>query len=447
MKNTTTQAPTPHPGQWRHAQTLWRDYLAEPGLPQLDRWLRARLARNRQFGKRDRLVYADILFAAARFGYFSAFVLQARAREVGADLLDDFARSTSSVGELRRIFERHAADDNHDFLTLSYWRQNPEQPLPQPLIDTKPAIAAVHQRAALHPGSSWSLLWHGIPLAHQAHIAARAQQQHWNDDTTTQFLHAQDTRPTLWLRVNHGNERDTVLAELHSQYRVTELGDAIGIDGDKGIFELACYKNGGIAIQDLASQQLAARVACAPGERVWDACAGGGGKTLAIAARLNNKGAVWASDIRTHKLDEIKRRAALSRFYNIRTAPWQGETPLQQPREIARHGGFDWVLVDAPCSSSGTWRRNPDAKLRNLDDDLAQLNRLQLQLLTQASRNVRNGGWLVYGTCSFHLDENEGVVAQFLRDHSGWQLREQTLLGCPLQDSDTMFVAVLQKAD
>jgi len=440
--------PTPLAGQWRHAQTLWRDYLAEPGLPQLDRWLRARLARNKQFGKRDRLVYADILFAAARFGYFSAFVLEHRDRQldvdtVSADALNAFAAATDNVSALRHIFSRYAADDNIDFLTLSHWRQNHDSALPDQLIDVKPTIAALHERAMQHPGSSWSLLWHGIPLAHHAHIAARAQHEHWSDDIATRFLNAQDSRPTLWLRLNHDDERDEILDELKAQYQVTKYHEAIGIDGDKGIFDLACFKNGGIAIQDLASQQLAARVDCKPGDRVWDACAGGGGKTLAIAARLKNKGSIWASDIRAHKLDEIKRRAALSRFYNIRTAVWHGDVPLQFPKEIARHGGFDWVLVDAPCSSSGTWRRNPDAKLRNIDDDRAQLNQLQLQLLTQAAQNVRAGGKLVYGTCSFHLDENENIVAQFLRDNDQWQLCEQTLLGCPKQDSDTMFVAVL----
>jgi len=134
--------------------------------------------------------------------------------------------------------------------------------------------------------------------------------------------------------------------------------------------------------------------------------------------------------------------------------------PLAFPKEIARHGGFDWVLVDAPCSSSGTWRRNPDARLRSLDDDLPKLNALQSQLLTQAAQCVRPEGKLVYGTCSFHNCENEDIIAAFLeneklenerlqqaslQNNGGWELLEQTLLGCPASDSDTMFVAVLRR--
>jgi len=117
------------------------------------------------------------------------------------------------------------------------------------------------------------------------------------------------------------------------------------------------------------------------------------------------------------------------------------------------------VLVDAPCSSSGTWRRNPDARLRSLDDDLPKLNALQLQLLTQAAQCVRPEGRLVYGTCSFHNCENEDIIATFLENKKleneklqqasqkggSWELLEQSLLGCPASDSDTMFVAVLQR--
>jgi 16S rRNA (cytosine967-C5)-methyltransferase len=436
----------PHPGQWRHGLALWREYLAQEAMPQLDRWLRQRLARSKQFGKRDRLVYADLLFNAVRFGYWAEFVLQ-HPQPASEQQLHEFARHNAGTGALRQTFSARCRQDapGIDFLTLCHWRAGSNEPLPANLLALAPVIEALRQRAGATPGSDWSLLWHGIPLAHGPALAQRRELQQWSPQQFARFLQAQDTRPPLWLRVNHATERTEVMQELQAQYRVSEVQDAIAIDGDKGVFGLSCYRNGAIAIQDLASQQLAARVACAPGERVWDACAGGGGKTLAIASRLANKGSLWASDIRTHKLDEIKRRAALSRFYNIRTAGWNGEAPLAAPKEIARHGGFDWVLVDAPCSSSGTWRRNPDARLRSLDDDIVALNALQLRLLTQAAVNVRNGGRLVYGTCSFRRDENEDVIAQFLQRHDDWQLQEQTLLGCPAQDSDTMFVAVLQR--
>jgi len=436
----------PHPGQWRHGATLWREYLSEPTLPQLDRWLKQRLARVKQFGKRDRMVYADLLFSAMRFGYWAEFVLQNP--PLDDDSLQDFARRNASMDALRQRFAKRCADGEDAsiaFLTLCHWRGNADEPLPSPLKALEPLVTQTRQQAQQQPGSAWSLLWHGIPLSHLPALSLRCESAHWSSRDIAHFLQAQDTRPPLWLRVNHADERADVLQELQEQYAVTEQQDSIAIEGDKGIFGLECYKNGAIAIQDLASQQLAARVACKPGDRVWDACAGGGGKTLALATRLANKGSLWASDIRAHKLDEIKRRASLSRFYNIRTAVWNGEAPLAPPKEIARHGGFDWVLVDAPCSSSGTWRRNPDARLRSLDDDLPKLNALQLQLLTQASQGVRSDGTLVYGTCSFHNCENEDVISAFLQHNAGWELQQQELLGCPHADSDTMFVAVLTR--
>jgi 16S rRNA (cytosine967-C5)-methyltransferase len=450
----------PHPGQWRHAAALWRDYLADASLPQLDRWLKQRLARSKQFGKRDRMIYADLLFNGVRFGYWAAFVLQLdNTRHPDGDTLQAFAHRYDSTEALRRHLadltattsvadSRGAADVA--FLTLCHWRANPAQPLPDPLSALGPNIEYLQQQASLHPGSVWSLLWHGIPLAHHEAVCQRINVSHWSDQQVLDFLQAQDQRPPLWLRINHEEERAAVLQELHAHYKVTELQQGIAIDGDKGVFNLDCYRNGAMAIQDLASQQLAARVACQPGDKVWDACAGGGGKTLAIAARLANRGSVWASDIRTHKLEEIKRRASLSRFYNIRTAAWNGEAALEPPKEIARQGGFNWVLVDAPCSSSGTWRRNPDAKLRDVGSDLKVLTTLQLQLLQHASQNVRTGGHLVYGTCSFRCDENEEIIARFLLEEQlqhnrRWELIEQTLLGCPEQDSDTMFVAVMQR--
>lgn len=460
--------PQPHPGQWRHAAALWHEYLAEPVLPQLDRWLKQRLARSKQFGKRDRLIYADLLFDAMRFGYWAAFVMEHpnladdNADENANDeALQAYARQYASTTIIKKRFAQPGDfADAIRFLTLCHWRAHPDQTMPQELGDFAATISQLRQQAVQHPGSDWALLWHGIPLSHQQALSQRINHDQWSDNTTARFLQAQDSRPPLWLRVNHEDERADVLQELRTQYTVVEKSQGIAITGERGVFGLECYKNGAIAIQDLASQQLAARVDCKPGDKVWDACAGGGGKTLALAARLNNRGSIWASDIREHKLDEIKRRAALSRFYNIRTAVWRGDAALEAPKEIAKQGGFDWVLVDAPCSSSGTWRRNPDARLRSLDDDLTGLNALQLQLLTHAAKNVRASGKLVYGTCSFHTCENEDVVAQFLQQQElqqqelrqqelqhnpGWQLLEQTLLGCPFTDSDTMFVAVLQR--
>ena len=161
---------------------------------------------------------------------------------------------------------------------------------------------------------------------------------------------------------------------------------------------------------------------------------------------MDNKGAVIATDLHEYKLAELKRRAKRGQLLNIRSFIWEGKEALKLPKEIARQQGFDKVLVDAPCSSSGTWRRNPDARWRLSDDDTQELMALQQRLLVLASQAVRPQGELIYATCSWQVEENEQQIAQFMQQNNGWQLLEQTMLGAPKDDADTMFVARLKRA-
>lgn len=170
------------------------------------------------------------------------------------------------------------------------------------------------------------------------------------------------------------------------------------------------------------------------------------GKSIQIASRMHNKGALYASDIREYKFEEVKKRARKAGINNIRTIKWEGSSLPEFPKEVQNNGGFDWVLVDAPCSSSGTWRRNPDAKWRNDPGKLNELTALQLQLLQNSSQAVRNNGHLVYSTCSFLVDENESLVNKFLSRNPAFRLISMKLLGSPSVNSDTMFAAVMEKS-
>lgn len=436
--------------QRRMAVALWREYLEAPGFHQFDRWLAGTMKRHRQFGKRDRRAYSEVLFAAMRFGYLAAFVLWSA--EQAGDWRARRERFHALVGDARALKRLWQSVDGEQFLDLVAWRyrQTPEAqwPLGELPLDAQhqSQCDALLAHMAADDDLGWRLLWHGIPLQYQEPLEARAEVSGWSPAEREAWLAQQATRPPLWLRLNHPDSREQVLAELGQVFSVEEAGEAIAVRGERGIFELDCYKSGAIEVQDLGSQLLAARVAAAPGDLVWDACAGGGGKALAIAARMQNRGAVVASDIRSDKLQETRRRAARAQFFNIRTLPWEGEQPLRLPAEAARRSGFDWVLVDAPCSSTGTWRRNPDARFRALGDDLESLTALQLRLLTLASASVRPGGHLIYGTCSWQVAENEDVVRRFLDGREGWTLQEQVLTGAPEQDADTLFVAVLARA-
>lgn len=178
---------------------------------------------------------------------------------------------------------------------------------------------------------------------------------------------------------------------------------------------LPMLKSGEVAIQDEGSQFVAGLVDARPGDRVVDFCAGAGGKTLAIAAQMANKGHVIACDVSEGRLKRAAERFRQAGLHNIETRLLASETD----RWVKRHKGkFDRVLVDAPCSGTGTWRRNPDARWRTPDEQgIGNLVLLQSRILASAARLVKPGGRLVYATCSMLLEENDEQVEAFLAAH------------------------------
>jgi 16S rRNA (cytosine967-C5)-methyltransferase len=181
---------------------------------------------------------------------------------------------------------------------------------------------------------------------------------------------------------------------------------------------LTAFRDGWIEPQDEGSQLLALLVAAQPGERVVDYCAGAGGKTLALAAQMQNRGELLALDTDARRLRDLAprlQRAGVT-CVTVRTLADAGPQLRDQPET------FDAVFVDAPCSGSGTWRRQPEARLKPLD--LAALAAIQGQILAQAAALVRPGGRLVYATCSLLHAENEAVVERFLAEHAGFELQD-----------------------
>jgi 16S rRNA (cytosine967-C5)-methyltransferase len=166
------------------------------------------------------------------------------------------------------------------------------------------------------------------------------------------------------------------------------------------------FRKGWFEIQDEGSQIAALCVGAKPGEQVLDLCAGGGGKTLALAAMMENKGQIHATDSDKHRLAPIFDRLKRAGTRNVQVIPAGGEMPFA--------GKMDRVLIDAPCTGSGTWRRHPDAKWRLTEDALARRTAEQAALLRQAAGFVRPGGLLMYVTCSLLAEENEDQVASFL---------------------------------
>ena len=190
------------------------------------------------------------------------------------------------------------------------------------------------------------------------------------------------------------------------------------VDGRRSVTTGAAFQGGLVEIQDEGSQLVAALVGAGPEMRVVDWCAGAGGKTLALAMLMQNRGHLVACDVSAPRLEGAVRRLRRAGVMN-------SERHLVTPGDKwakRRAGTFDRVLVDAPCTGTGTWRRNPDARGRLREIDLAELVPKQAMILDAAARLPRAGGRLIYATCSLLPAENEGQIAAFLARHADYAL-------------------------
>jgi len=232
----------------------------------------------------------------------------------------------------------------------------------------------------------------------------------------------------------------------------------IRIHGRPALPTLDLYKRGGVEIQDEGSQLIALLVGAQPGEQIVDFCAGAGGKTLAIAAMMENKGRVIACDVLDRRLEKSRTRFTRAGLENIQIRPLTSENDKWVKRSA---GQFDRVLVDAPCSGTGVWRRNPDARWKQLGPSLVELLPLQARILSSTARLVKPGGRLVYATCSLLPDENQMQVERFLAEHPDFKLLPVQQASTPdmhlphtgdymnlspaRHNTDGFFAAVMQK--
>ena len=184
------------------------------------------------------------------------------------------------------------------------------------------------------------------------------------------------------------------------------------------------FQSGLVEIQDEGSQLVAALVDAKPGMQVVDYCAGAGGKTLAMAAGMNNKGRVVAMDVYESRLDRSAQRLRRAGAHNVERRALQTKDGAGDNRKwLKRHAkAFDRVLVDAPCTGTGTWRRNPDGRWTLKPQDLAELVPKQAEILDSAARLVKPDGGLIYATCSVLPAENEHQIAAFLERHPDFEV-------------------------
>lgn len=183
------------------------------------------------------------------------------------------------------------------------------------------------------------------------------------------------------------------------------------------VFQLETFRKGFFEVQDEGSQLLALVVNPKPRTKVIDACAGGGGKSLAMAALMNNRGEIFSLDIHDFRLNELKKRIKRAGVDTIRI-----KTVHEDASPIELHNSADYVLVDAPCSGTGTIRRNPGIKWSVTPAMVQELHVKQKKILTNYAQCVKIGGILVYATCSLMKEENQDVVEEFLEEHPDVEL-------------------------
>jgi 16S rRNA (cytosine967-C5)-methyltransferase len=244
-------------------------------------------------------------------------------------------------------------------------------------------------------------------------------------------------RAPLWVRLQ-GSSPHLVLEEFSSRHwpwrRSDLLPAAVRVDTEADLTDTLAFQTGMIEIQDIGSQRILATAAPAPGGRWLDACAGAGGKSLQLADLLGPAGRVEVHDVRPEALAELERRAVRAQLQSrIRRA------------DLSRPGLYDGVLVDAPCSGSGTWRRSPHLKAVTTAEHLAAAAAAQTRLLDEFSARVKPSGRLVYATCSLCVRENEGAAADFLGRHPDFAPETSRRLLPSEHDGDGFFVATFRR--
>ncbi|AKQ67548.1 Sun protein [Myxococcus hansupus] len=238
---------------------------------------------------------------------------------------------------------------------------------------------------------------------------------------------AMNERAPLVARTNLlKGDRETLMQRLRAEsvdVKPTPLSPmGLVLETRINAFSLASFREGLMELQDEGSQLLGMLVD-APPTRVVDACAGAGGKTLQLAAQMKNRGDLHALDVDERRMEDLKKRARRAGVHNTRAQLIPLEGPEAEDALAPLKDKADRVLVDAPCSGTGTFRRKPDARYRLTPADLEMHVSRQKALLARFATMVKPGGRLIYGTCSVLREENENVVEDFLAKHPDFSVK------------------------
>lgn len=271
----------------------------------------------------------------------------------------------------------------------------------------------------------------------------------WLEQYKTEFveemLKAGNATPPNTIRYNWLRTlKEDIIEKLEEEGYAVEEGklypNALHVKGAE-LLNTELYKDGFFSVQDESSMLVAQKLDPKHGETIMDVCAAPGGKTMAIAERMNNKGTIIASDIYRRKLDLVDKEADRLGITNVQTRSWDATRV-----DSAMIGKADRVLVDAPCSGLGVVRRKPEIKYKEQTQEGELLPRKQLAILSASSQYVKPGGTLLYSTCTINPYENQRVISEFLKKNSNFKKEEAIQLLPHINGTDGFFICVMKKS-
>ncbi|MDH6252692.1 16S rRNA (cytosine967-C5)-methyltransferase [Chryseobacterium sp. H1D6B] len=222
-------------------------------------------------------------------------------------------------------------------------------------------------------------------------------------------------------------------------FTIKNYPDAVQLEEKKNVFLTTAFKEGLFEVQDASSQKIGYFLDVKEGQRVVDACAGAGGKTLHLAALMQNKGQIIALDIFEWKLAELKRRGKRAGAHNIETRMISDNKVIKRLHEKA-----DRLLIDSPCSGLGVLKRNPDSKWKIDQEFIDRIKKEQQQILQDYSKIIKKGGQMVYATCSILPSENNLQVEEFLKNNPDYKLiKEEKVM--PSTGYDGFYMALIER--
>jgi 16S rRNA (cytosine967-C5)-methyltransferase len=262
----------------------------------------------------------------------------------------------------------------------------------------------------------------------------------WTKEITSLNIQAEVILRTNTLKTTKEALQAKLLEEGIETVVLPKHTDAIKLVERANVFRTEAFKLGWFEVQDASSQLVADYLDVKPGMKVIDTCAGAGGKTLHLAALMENKGQLFAMDIYESKLRKLKVRAKRGGVHNVTLKAIESTKPIKK-----LHDKADRVLIDAPCSGLGVLRRNPDSKWKLQPEFLDNIRKTQQEILCSYSKMVKPGGKLVYATCSVLPSENQDQVKQFLSTNSEFKFVSDKKILSSESGYDGFYMALLER--